>query len=400
LRDFDQFWSGEPRQRRSSASRKRKHNGRVSKHRLAKYGVEKPSQKEVQQFCRISDEVEGRLEPVMISRQEAYTLACLSTYARQTLPDHRPIACGLKILIREAGVSDLNCLPTRLIGSLVLAHLALLHGIPLGYGREIGLTEEADQLGWIDIDRGVFHLKIANGYDPKLQGRIAPQGVLLPVTAATEDLVRGLVRRGVKAIKQLYGQTPLDETYDDLQDFIQEQDACRKYLGRLEQAWLYVALRKVRMNPGIVPLLCGRIYGPFRAESSYLSLPSSLLADQVSKIHREIFGLANLPARQCQELTESGRVGKDHSSLDKWVNLAATTLEGAVEHNQLCATVYWIPALHARRWTKDMPSPKAVFLDDDQAPMLLLADKDLGGGRRVRPVPVSEIGVHALRSLK
>lgn len=185
-----------------------------------------------------------------------------------------------------------------------------------------------------------------------------------------------------------FGKAALDEIQEELSDFIQTKSEGREFY-RLHQAWQYVAVRMVHLNLGTVALLCGDVIGPFRAESSYLTIRQSALGEAVRRIHKKIAQIADQPFQFFSDLPRpTDWKGKGAPDLEVWAKSAASCLDECKTGNELRAACNWLMAAHGRRPTPELPHPGRYYLNSELGSVLYIADKNLGGGRRVRFVPV------------
>lgn len=393
LTGYDRFWSDLPWRRQSAdiSQRDNRDNGRRY---FLSHRFELPTGAEIARAQVIKDEIDEGPQTIILSRRKALAHATLASYAAQILPDHRPLSVGLKLLQVRMHVGAVVKPDLRRVASLVLSHLALLHGIPLTDAFEVSLTPEiGGRLGWFDAEQGLLNLQVGNGYYPQLAGRVPPQTLRLPITSVTQMLIKYLIHSGVTSAATLYGADRLDQIMGDLQDLIGESDQSRSRLRRLHQAWQYVALMKARINPAILALLCAEIVGPFRADANYLTTDEQFLFECLGRIHAEVFKYAGIPfSAGDNSPSPKNRVGKCSPNLEEWALSAVRHLADLNRADEITASCNLILAAHGRRWTSDLPHPKANILIYENRPLMILADKNLGGGRRVRFVPMSASG--------
>lgn len=398
--NFDRFWSDQAwcrtRRRRLKSLRSR---SREEMHgALDHFGYQVPSSPQTESARIVRDEVEGTTEPIFLSRRQAVALAHLTYYDAQLVPDRRPLLSGLRIL--EAGLSVPTLSPLRRLASLALAHLALLHGISIDEGLDIALSEARDiapgeareaASSWIDRDSQSLHLCIGKETKKGLVGRVPQQIVRLPLAPATRAIFQKLIGSGgAKSLASYYGPNCLDQVRADLGDLARLQKDSYKQLGRLHHAWRYVAVLPARLSPAVIALMCGCVVGPFRSDSNYLTVTEQTLFDCVFRVHREIFRLAGHSLTvSYQSPTADKLVGKCVQSLTEWARSAARTLEQVSEPAEVAAAHQWLSAVHGRRPTADLPDPGAHILHCGNSPMLVIADKNHFGGRRIRLVPLS-----------
>lgn len=400
LASITRFWSPS-KWRRGPKIQKRRGQRATQTKLLESCGLKPPSAQEIRRSqVLVEDSVEEN-ERFYLPKNKALAHAYLASYARQILPSHKAPQQGIKVLLTEASMGPYSRYNLRLIGSLCLGQLALLHGIPIVDGFELTIDSiERSDLGWIEPSKGYFHLQVANGFYPKIHGRIPSQTVRLPLAKTVKNIASYLFERGVRKLKELYSAKRLDEAYTDIRDFMGEDDSSRPSIVRLHEGWLYVSIRMANVNPAVLALLRGEIFGPFRADSNYLDVGEQLLFDAMACIHGHLFRLAR---RECTKKYVSDspekRYGKGAPSLFEWQCSAASVLRSTLNGNELVAALNLINASHGRRWTSDVPHPAAHMLDVDGQGILIFADKDHGGGRRIRLVPVSNSGSKTIRIL-
>lgn len=390
--NFDRFWSDQnccrARRRRLKSSRSRL--GEEMHGALDHFGYQAPTSPQVERARIVRDEVEGTTEPIFLSRRQSVALAHLANYDAQLVPDGRPLLTGLKILV--AGLSVPRFSPLRRLASLALAHLALLHGISIDEGLDIALGEAREAASsWIDRDSQSLHLCIGQETKKGLVGRVPQQIVRLPLAPATRAIFQKLIGSGgPKSLASYYGPNGLDQVRADLGDLARLEKDSYKQLGRLHHAWRYVAVLPARLSPAVIALMCGCVVGPFRSDSNYLTVTEQTLFDCVFRVHREIFGLAGHSLTVSYESPTPGKlVGKCVQSLTEWARSATRILERVSEPAEFAAAYQWLSAVHGRRPTADLPDPGEHVLYCGNSPMLIIADKNHFGGRRIRLVPLS-----------
>ena len=400
IADYDRFWSDRDwcRGRRQKLKSSRSRPGEEIHGVFDHFGYKAPSPPEVERARIVREEVEGTTEPIFLSRRQAAALVHFKNYDAQLVPDARPLLSGLKILV--AGLSAPTLSPLRRLASLALAHLALLHGIPidealdipLGAACEIAPGEAREAASsWIDRDSQSLHLCIGKEIKKGLVGRVPQQVVRLPLAPATQAIFQQLIgREEAKSLASYYGPNCLDQVRADLGDLARLEGDSYKQLGRLHHAWRYIAVLPARLSPAVIALMCGCVVGPFRSDSNYLTATEQTLFDCVFRVHREIFRLAGHSLTVSYQSPTPGKlVGKCAQSLTDWARSAARILERVDEPDEFAAAYQWLSAVHGRRPTGDLPDPCAHVLHCGDSPMLIIADKNHFGGRRIRLVPLS-----------
>ena len=140
--------------------------------------------------------------------------------------------------------------------------------------------------------------------------------------------------------------------------------------------------------------------GPYRAESSYLTVTERILFEAVSRIHSEAFRFAGLGVQFAYESSSPETpIGKCTPTLAEVADSASLTLSKIERQNDLCAACHWLSLTHRRRPTGELPHPRAHLLGLPEGHLLFVADKDLGGGRRVRVLPVADDALKAVLPL-
>ena len=296
--------------------------------------------------------------------------ACMLAYCDQILRDYTSLYMGVQLVQRSFSLQDLEIEDPRLLCSLLLSQLSLLYGMTFEDGFKIGFDEQAGAAtGWVDVKGGILNLRI--GYDPEkaLFGRIPPQTVRLPLLSLAgriieaSRIVERLQLKGKKTLGEFYGPNRLDQVCNDLGDFARLDESSRVRLRRLWEGWQYVASRRVRLQPGVMALLSGTVVGPYRAESSYLTVTEQFLFKAVSQIHSEVFRFAGLDVQfEYESSSPETRVGKCSPTLGEVADSASLTLTNIKRQNDLCAACHWLSLTHGRRPTGELPHPTAHLL--------------------------------------
>ena len=388
LRDYEYFWRDEKWLRSHAVSGPNRRKSGDSVKRAVELGFELPTPEEVSQM-RIIVYDEELPSKVHLTKRGAFAHACLAAYVQQISRDHRPLGVGIQLLRVAENLKNTDIHHPRLCASLALAHLSLFHGLTMLDGLELAFTAaQNSKVGWVDVDRSVLRLKV--GYDVRksLTGRVPPQIIMTPISTRTCQFLRSIRSRGYSSLASCFGKAALDEIQEELSDFIQTKSEGKEFY-RLHQAWQYVAVRMVHLNLGTVALLCGDVIGPFRAESSYLTIRQSALGDAVRRIHKQIAQIADQPFQLFSDLPcPTDWKGKGAPDLEVWAKSAASCLDECKTGNELRAACNWLMAAHGRRPTPELPHPGRYYLNSELGSVLYIADKNLGGGRRVRFVPV------------
>jgi hypothetical protein len=101
---------------------------------------------------------------------------------------------------------------------------------------------------------------------------------------------------------------------------------------------------------------------------------------------------------------ESGRstvqIGKQALSLAALVEDANAILNKIEDPNEVAACVAWIQQFHGRRPTVDFPHAAAYAVRCGGTPVFFLADKNMGGGRRIRLVPATNSALDAALAVR
>lgn len=406
LADYRWFWSLERRSRRP----KRKNPDIASDKFLLQareVGLNIPSPTQIRPSRFVRDDTEDGPVTIDLPRNQWRGHACMLAYCDQIVPDHTFLYLGVRLLQLSFSLQELEKEDSRLLCSLVLSQLSLLYGMTFEDGFKVGFDEQAGAAtGWVDVKGGILNLRIGSDPEKALFGRIPPQTVRLPLLPLAgriieaSRIVERLQLEGKKTLGEFYESNRLDQVCNDLGDFARLDESSRVRLRRLWEGWQYVASRRVRLQPGVLALLSGTVVGPYRAESSYLTVTERFLFEAVSRIHSEVFQFAGLGVQfEYESPSPETRIGKCTPTLAEVADSASLTLTKIGRQNDLCAACNWLSLTHGRRPTGELPHPAAHLLALPEGYLLLVADKNLGGGRRVRLLPVADDALKAILPL-
>ena len=281
--------------------------------------------------------------------------------------------------------------------TVAVCGLVLFTGIPAEAALRISLHNKREKFpANYNAHRTCLTSYLAQGFFPKIDGRIPPQDAEIPLPDRVRDAIKLLASTGLDHIGGAYegdALTCFRETALSLMGWAPDQ---RTALLRMEAGWLYAAHHLCSINPGVIQLLSGNAYGPYRAEMNYLTVSESYLWQCAYRIHDEIYRLLEMPIPSDRQPGKPGvQVGKLAPSLTDLAVSGGQILAQASDSSDIAACATWILQAHGRRPTLDQPHPAAYVADCDASPVFLLADKNLGGGRRLRIVPASAAGTAA-----
>jgi hypothetical protein len=399
LTAWERFWSDTGRGSGGRNRRKRERRKSLHEH-LSEQGLQAPTRQQKREaVCPLREtELENDVPPLDRHRQSAH--AGLSAFATQIVVDSRPLAVGLKLLERLLRLAPDKQSPRR-CACMALVETAIFSGLAVHDGLKLALTPtKALVPATFNGNRGCLTSHLAFGYHRAILGRIPPQEVDLPLPLHTRDLLQRLADHGYRTVAEPFGPKPLDAFLEDVADLM-ATSGMKGFLRRLEMGWLYAAHRLARLNPGVIALLRGDVFGPYRSETSYLTVSEHYLWACAYKVHDEILHALGLNST---EHRDSGRpnilVGKQAAALSALVDSANAILDELDEPNKLAACTSWIQQLHGRRPTTDHPLAAEYAVPCDGGAAIFLADKNMGGGRRIRIVPTTQSGFDAAMVLR
>lgn len=397
LADYRMFWSLEQRSRKPRSKNQQIASDKFSR-QAKEIGFYAPSPRLIRRSRFVHDDTEDGVVTISLRHNQSHGHACMLAYCDQILPDHTSLYVGVRLLQLSFSLQELEKKDPRLLASLVLSQLSLLYGVRFEDGFKIGFNEQAgSDMGWVDVKGGILNLRIGHDPEKALFGRIPPQTVRLPLLPLAGGMIECLQSRGLNTPREVYGQCRLDQVCNDLGDFARFDKSSRLRLRQLWEGWQYLALRRIRLQPGILALLSGTVVGPYRAESSYLSVSERMLFEAVSRIHSEAFQFAGLGVQfEYKSSSPEARVGKCTPTLAEVADSASVTLTKIEQQNGLRATCHWLSLTLGRRSTGELPHPRKHLLGLPEGYILYVADKDLGGGRRVRLLPVADDALKAI----
>ena len=400
LGDYRRFWSLEPRSRRRRS--RQPHIAPDTFSRQAhEIGFNIPSQRQIRRSKFVRDDTEDGPVVISLRHNQARGHASTLAYCDQILPDHTYLQMGVRLLQFSLSIREVEKEDEQLLCSLVLSQLSLMYGLTFEDAFKMGFDEQAEaDTGWINVKYGILNLRIGYDHGKALFGRIPPQIVRLPLLPLAGRIIECIQSKGVKNLGEVYRSNRIDQVSSDLKNFARLDESCRLRLKRLWEGWQYIALRRVRLQPGVLALLSGYVVGPYRAESSYLTVTERILFEAVSRIHSEVYRFAGLGVQfEYKSSSPETRVGKCTPTLAEVADSALLTLTKIEGQNDLRAACHWLFLTHGRRSNGELPHPRAHLLGLPEGYLLYVADKDLGGGRRVRLLPVAESAVKAILPL-
>ena len=394
LTDWEGFWlnggspsAGRPRQKRERRKSLQEY--------FAEQGLLPPTQEQKRNAVRPLRETEMESDAPPADRQHQAAHAGLSAFAAQITIDSRPLAVGLKLLERVMRLQPEKQSPRR-CACIAVIEIALFCGLAVHDALNVALGPTKLLVpGTFNAGRGCLTSHLASGYHHGILGRIPPQDVDLPLPSHTLGIFQRLVNDGYGQISQAFGTKPLDAFLEDVADLM-STGGIRDFLRRLDIGWLYAAHRLAKLNPGVIALLRGDVFGPYRSESNYLTITERSLWASAYKIHDEIAGLLGLPAPEGRESGRAEvRIGKLAASLATLADEANAILDLSEGINEIAACSSWIQQLHGRRPTGDHPHPAAYAVQCGATPVFFLGDKNMSGQRRIRIVPATSSAFEA-----
>jgi hypothetical protein len=330
-----------------------------------------------------------------VDRQQQSAHAGLSAFAAQIVVDSRPLAVGLRLLERVLQLPPAKQIPRR-CACLIVIETALFCGFAIHDVLNVAMRPTKELVpASFNTSRGCLTVHLACGYHQAILGRIPPQAVDIPLPTHTRELFQRLADHSYQTVAEALGPKPLDAFLDDVADLM-STSGIRGFLRRLDDGWLYAAHRLAKLNPGVIALLRGDVFGAYRADTSYLTVTEEFLWTCAYKVHDEIVTSLGLPV---PERREPGRatvqIGKQAASLAALVEDANAILNKMRKSSELAACTSWIHQFQGRRPTADYPHAAAYAVQCGGTPVFFLADKNMGGGRRLRLVPATNSAFEA-----
>jgi hypothetical protein len=238
--------------------------------------------------------------------------------------------------------------------------------------------------GW--IAHGQVYLCVGGGWHREMVDRVPPHDIPLPVPEWLSQLLISVEQSypGVCRIEDLYAKDPLGFYF---RAALHHSDADPQQVKFLHRPLIYVALIKAAVPPPALALLLDRNVGPFRAESSYFTTSVAQLWQHATRIQNVLFAWAKIPQSWAlpTNVDFQRRVGVVAPNLANAASLALEVIDGVTSANERRATIELGQSLLGKRPTLGKPVP--CLIDDK---MILFADKNHGGGRRLRFVPNSK----------
>ena len=364
--------------------------------RLARKGCRVPSRRQLRRSQRPLTETELGADAPRVDRGGGVAHAGLTVFAGQIALDVKPLATAIKVVakLRHYPIGKISL---RECATIAVSGASLFCGIPAHAALQIALHCPAQKgsPAAFHAGRGCVSNFLAQGSHDALKARIPAQNVHIPIPAYVREAMARLCAAGLETIGNAFPGKVLPDYFDSVLDLMGWKDADRPLLRRLHVGWQYVAHHLTGMNPGVIQLLTGNLFAAYRSETSYLTVTERYLWQCAYRVHDRIYQLLGMPECVSRPEGDPGtRVGKLAPTL---AELAAAGQAILAEENgsasaAACAT--WIMQVHGRRPTTDQPHPGGYVLHGD-GPALLVADKNLGGGRRLRLVPASTAGIEA-----
>jgi hypothetical protein len=281
--------------------------------------------------------------------------------------------------------------------TVAVSGIALYYGMPVEDALAIALrpTPQKSPAAY-NPQRRCLTSYLAQGYYPAVVGRIPRQDAQIPLPARVCEAMDILSNTALETVGEAFGGDALTRYRDTVMDLTGWEANWRTRLIRLHAGWLYAAHHLCRLNPGVIQLLLGDVYGPYRAELNYLTVPESFLWTSSYRVHDKIDELQDIPAAPGREDGDPYvRVGKLAPSLAELAATGRQILAHASAPAEIAACTTFILQVHGRRPTEDHPHPGAYLIDCDDCSVFVVGDKNLGDGRRLKVVPASTASVGA-----
>ncbi len=276
-------------------------------------------------------------------------------------------------------LTDSQLRNTALMAIVVMTGVPPQDLLTFGMGQNVSVSGKITELG-ITINAG-------SGFYQSMWGRIPQQEILLHMPSTLLSLVTAFIRRYPTAdrVSDCFEDHPLDSFVRHMATVGETSTTRVKFLHR---AFIYVANAMVQVPPGILALILGRPIGPFRSASNYLSSTDVLI--WLEKIQMSLLGLADLSSSPSNWAIPTKAMGVNTPALGDAVITARKTLSSVTNTNSASAALELALAFHGRRPTTDKPCIKASLTHYNGKSALIIADKNSGGGRRLRIVPASK----------
>ncbi|CAN5832467.1 hypothetical protein BH09VER1_BH09VER1_47660 [soil metagenome] len=385
-RDVERFWSANPwRDHREVSTTDEQEETELRKERPQPFFMIEDFEGRLRIRGRapavaITETEEGVLRvPVSKSRRSCFAaVACLQT---QLAPSFREVPSAIRTLQFLNSVTN-ERLDNEQARDAALAAIVVLAGVPPVDVLNFGMSGMVTKAGAITADGLIIN--VGSGYYPTMVGRVPMQQVRLRFPTTYELLVGEFISRYPEAMRvsDCFEKFPLDRLLNFLATVGRSVPTEAKFLHR---AFIYAARRLVDVPAGIFALLIGRPIGPFRSASNYQMSSETLV--WLGKTQSCLLHLANLPA-DCSSWAIPGEVyGPDVCTLSEAVTTARKQLDTVVNKNQAAAALELAFAFHGRRPSVDKPNVPASVVKCGVEMGLLIADKNHGGGRRLRLIP-------------
>jgi len=237
--------------------------------------------------------------------------------------------------------------------------------------------------GW--IAQGQVFLRVGPGCHREMLGRVPPQVIPHPVPEWLSQLLWKMEHcdSGALRVEALYSKDPLGSFYRAAGRYTEASPRETMFLHR---PFVYTALIKAAVPPAAVALLLDRSVGPYRAESSYYYTSVAQLWQHATTTQSVMLAWAGIPPLWTipSDIDFTRGVGVNAPLLSKTASLAMEVVRGIESENERRAAMELGLAFHGRRPTTDKQVSCSMGGE-----VLAIADKNHGGGRRLRLVPQS-----------
>lgn len=330
----------------------------------------------------ITETDEGVLR-VAVSKSRRSCLAAVACMQSQLAPSFREVAPAIRTLRFVDSVTHQH-LDNEQARDAALAAMVVLAGVPPVDILNFGMNGRVTKAGAISADAMILH--VGSGYYPAMVGRVPKQQIRLRFPISCELLIGELISRYPQAelVSDCFKKYPLDRLLHFLATVGRFSATEAKFLHR---AFIYAARRLVDVPAGILALLIGRPVGPFRSASNYQMSSETLV--WLGKTQTCLLQLANLPSDPSSWAVPGEAHGPDARALGEAVVAARKKVDAVVDKNQAAASLELAFAFHGRRPSLDKPDVSASIVQCGGETGLLIADKNHGGGRRLRVIPAN-----------
>lgn len=317
------------------------------------------------------------------------------------------LACGTRQL--ELGLAVLQvsvllderawrCLRPAELASWIIALLSLMIGIPprdlLRFPLSPTKAVLDDAMGTLDLSCSLLHLFPGNGCDDGLFGRI-PRGQIIEIQLpGTLHLLCKLLATslpaGAATLQGVIGASALDVYCRHIALRLENFRPARQrkleaQLCRLHDVWTFSGLVLAGTPPGIMALLCGRTLSPFRSDSNYFKASRLCVQHTLTAICEAEYQLAGFPPEgKIPVIVNPGEVGADAPDMTEVVG----RFEGMVQGVHTQAVAPNAKTWHALTGCRPGADCRPFHDGETEIPLVAIADKNLGVGKRTRVVPV------------